>query len=733
MAAVAAAAAPSLVRVELTLRYDKGDPPRSAAWTGGSGTGRGHDPLDVEAAVKEERPMELGGFLIAPNQVVAPDPMINPRFIQSIAVRFKDEVVKARPIAYGKDQVAVILELERPLKGAKPLVFEPRKKPPYLTVTYDLVDGAWTANIDAMPSGVSVSEDGRRVSPAPLNALVVDRNGVPVALSMHDEMPADEAWKVAPSAWPVYTAEDFDKLIAATRQRCETALVCVTLHFRSPSKDATHAVHERNDEAKNATEQHATGLLVSPTRVLILAGLRPSVTARLERITVCRPKGEPASARFEHSLADYGVLTATLEKPMDGVIAFSAQPIVESRGILLPAAEVLMHGENRTAYYDHRRIEGLNVGWRRQVYPQVLGDHRGLFLFDAAGALVALPVARREKIALEDRYESGPGDPVLTPAAYLKAVLDDVAKYADAHNVPLTEQQESRLAWLGAELQPLNRALARENKVSELTRDGESGAMVAYVYPGSPAAKAGIEPGYILLRLIVEGQPKPLEVQLDRDDYADGPFPWDELDELQERYYDRVPPPWPAPENAFTRALTDLGFGTKFKAEFFHDGQVVTKDFEVTQSPPHFEAAPRFKADGLGIAVRDLTYEVRRYFQKKDDEPGVIISKIEPGKKASVAGIKPYEIITHVNDKPVMNVKDFEKAIAGQDELRLSVKRMTRGRVVKIVMSAPLPPRDEAAETPAAEPKAPAAEPPAPDDKPPADDGGKRKPARRPK
>ena len=32
-------------------------------------------------------------------------------------------------------------------------------------------------------------------------------------------------------------------------------------------------------------------------------------------------------------------------------------------------------------------------------------------------------------------------------------------------------------------------------------------------------------------------------------------------------------------------------------------------------------------------------------------------------------------------------VDDFEKMIAGQDELRITLKRMTRGRVVKIKMA----------------------------------------------
>jgi hypothetical protein len=441
------------------------------------------------------------------------------------------------------------------------------------------------------------------------------------------------------------------------------------------------------DEEKGATEQYATGVLIDASRILVLANMRPSVTARLERILVHPDKGDPVAARFAGSLKDYGGLVATLEKPAGACVALSSRDILECRGRLLPAAEVRLHGEDWAIYYEHRRIEGFTLGWRRQVYPQISqkGEGEGLVLFDEEGALLALPVARREKVALEDRYSTG--QPVVTPVAYLKPVLEDLQKYVDANNVPLGEDEEARLAWIGAELQPLDEQLARASRVSDLTRDGQTGAIVSYVYPGSPAEKAGVEAGWILLRLRVEGQPRPLEVRLDREDRMEGPFPWEELDEVQEQYYDRIPTPWPSVENPLTRALTDLGFGTKYTAEFFAGGRIVEKNLEVAPSPAHYESAPRLKSAPLGLAVRDMTYELRRYFQKKDDEPGVIVSRVEPGGKASVAGVKPYEIITHVNDKPVMNVKDFEAATAKQDELRLSVKRMTRGRVVKIRMT----------------------------------------------
>jgi S1-C subfamily serine protease len=47
--------------------------------------------------------------------------------------------------------------------------------------------------------------------------------------------------------------------------------------------------------------------------------------------------------------------------------------------------------------------------------------------------------------------------------------------------------------------------------------------------------------------------------------------------------------------------------------------------------------------------------------------------------------MKPYELITHVNDKPISNVKEFEQQVSGATgELSFSVRRPTTGKVVKI-------------------------------------------------
>ena len=306
------------------------------------------------------------------------------------------------------------------------------------------------------------------------------------------------------------------------------------------------------------------------------------------------------------------------------------------------------------------------------------------FLFNLDRQLIALPVARRERPGQKAGGRFNRAEVNLTPARLLAEAIEHLATSADPANVPTGEADENRVAWFGVELQPLTRELARANGVSDQTRDGESGALVTYVHANSPAAKAGISPGTVLLRLRAPAEPAPIEVHLDEDFTRAQPFPWDRMDEIREQFFDRLWTPWAPAENAFTRALTDLGFGTKFTLEYFADGKLGSGKFEVTPSPTHFDSAARFKSESLGLTVRDLTFEVRRYMQRKAEEPGVVISKLEPGSKASISGLKPYEIVTHINDQPVASVKDFEQLSAGGGELKLSIKRMAKGRIVTI-------------------------------------------------
>ena len=664
---------PSFVHVEYTMKFDKGEEPRGGSW--GS----------FAQYIKQERPMETTGVLIDARTVIVDDLMMHPRFMKSISVTYKKSRAVARVAGFAARQRVMYLELDKPLQGAKPAKFDASLPGPYASVLHTLSATEWTTTVYDTPpeKGLTVTDSGEKFIRPP--RFTVDAKGHPVGISTNSRVGLEEKWKGSPLDWEKYSAADMDKKLKGIEKITDGGIFRVALNFRSPKKDFTSGSHSSDDDDEG-TEKNAIGLLIDKKTVLVLGNYKPKVTARLATITVYPPKAkEPIEAKFTHTLKDYGCLIATLSKPLTGALKFSDKDITSLRDRLLPAAEVTLQGEKRVVYYGHNRITNFSLGWKRNVYPSVGERVANTFLFDNDGGIVVFPLARRPKVSTEERY--GGDEALATPTALVNPVLADLASNIAPNNVPLTETDENRLAWLGVVLQPLNKELARANNVSDLTRDGKIGAVVSYVYPDSPAGKSGVKMSWVMLNIQVEGEPKPIDIKAR--EYAPGAkYPWDRWDSLPARYWDgKFPSPWQPTETFLTRKLTDMGFGKKFTATFFADGKQIKKKFTVVPSPTHYHTVAKFKSKKVGMTVREMTYEVRRYFLRTAKDPGVIVSAVEPGSKAGVGGVRPFEIITHVNDQPVSGVKEFEKAIEGKDELRLAVLRMTKNRLVKLRMS----------------------------------------------
>ena len=689
--ALVRAVAPALVRVEYQLQYDKADAPEGGL--GGercASCGNNHG-ASLREFLEEERPVEIAGYLVAADRVVTADPQLHSRFIKSITVRYRDQIVAASVAGYAREHKAIVLALGGALKEAQPLKFTAPAEGDLHLVTYGRENARWTASLQAFPKQVSVPDQEAPHRLTPLQGVAVKAHGTPVGVLLGRQIAVGNGWQGSPLTWPLASAADFTKLTERLQTASRAGLVRVGLSFRSP-KDGGGASgvsrrYSRDDdddgESGAGTERSVIGLLLADNRVLVLADLKSRQTARLHRISVFALDGAATSGKFVGSLKNFGAFVVALEKPLSGALQLSQAEINGWRDQLLLRADVSVQGETRTDYFRAERLGSCEVGWQGLLYPELDGGNaKDAFLFTSDMELVALPVTKREQVSGASSY--GINETKLTPARYLAEAVAGLPGTADASNVPVSEEEENRLAWLGVELQPLNRELARANGVSDQTRDGETGAIVTFVHANSPAAKAGIQPGAVLLRLKVPGQPLPVEVAV-QDDYMSGQaFPWDRLDEVQEQYFERIPTPWPSVENGFVRSLTDLGFGTRYTAEFFVEGKMTATEFEVVAGPAHYNSAPRYKSETVGVTVRDLTYDVRRYLQRKADEPGVVVSKIEAGSKASVAGVKPYELITHINEQPVNNVKDFEKLSTAGGELKLSMKRMAKGRIVSI-------------------------------------------------
>jgi serine protease Do len=163
------------------------------------------------------------------------------------------------------------------------------------------------------------------------------------------------------------------------------------------------------------------------------------------------------------------------------------------------------------------------------------------------------------------------------------------------------------------------------------------GVVVEDVTPGGPAAEAGLRADDIIRK--VDG-----ETIIDNDD-------------LIARIASRQP-------------------GEKVKLEVFRNSD--TRKLTVTlgerpqdigaadpaSRPPGEEQQER-ESEGLGITVEELRLQSRRTNGLDEDQLGVLVVEVEFGSLAEQKGIIPRMVITAINGEDILNVADWERAIAG--------------------------------------------------------------------
>jgi serine protease Do len=189
--------------------------------------------------------------------------------------------------------------------------------------------------------------------------------------------------------------------------------------------------------------------------------------------------------------------------------------------------------------------------------------------------------------------------------------------------------------WLGVLIQPITRELAQNFDL-----DRPVGALVAQVTPDSPAEKAGIEVGDVILEFegaeVEESQQLPAMVS------ATAPGSEVKLKVLREG----------------KRRTIDLTIGT------------LPEERSVSNGP-----ARRDSNDRLDLRVADLKADERETLGVA--EGGVVVIDVGSG-PAGRAGIRPGDVIMQVNRRPVEDVDSFSELVESVDDdesLLLLVKR----------------------------------------------------------
>ena len=180
-----------------------------------------------------------------------------------------------------------------------------------------------------------------------------------------------------------------------------------------------------------------------------------------------------------------------------------------------------------------------------------------------------------------------------------------------------------------------------------------SGALVQDVEPGSPAERAGVKEGDVIRTF--NGRKVESQGQL-------------------------------------TSMVTPESPGAEVSLGLLRGGRSLETRLKLTERPADL-AAPAESESGAGprngvlsgIAVQDLTNDVRRQIGVPAGTEGAVVSNLDPGSPAAAAGLRPGDVIQEINHQPVKSVKDFEHLAAGlTGEVLLRINRQGHGLFVVI-------------------------------------------------
>ena len=182
--------------------------------------------------------------------------------------------------------------------------------------------------------------------------------------------------------------------------------------------------------------------------------------------------------------------------------------------------------------------------------------------------------------------------------------------------------------WLGVIIQDMDASLASYFSLSD-----KSGVLISRIVEASPAEKAGLKAGDII-------------VSLD--------------DEKLKNTQDLI------------RTLLKKSIGEKVTLGVIREQKVYTAIVEIGERPeekpivaqknPEQEAPQKPIKSWRGLEISDITAEIAQRFKLKAGS-GVIVAAVQPGSPAENAGIRPGDVIYEINRVPIKGIREYLASI----------------------------------------------------------------------
>jgi serine protease Do len=176
--------------------------------------------------------------------------------------------------------------------------------------------------------------------------------------------------------------------------------------------------------------------------------------------------------------------------------------------------------------------------------------------------------------------------------------------------------------FLGATIQNVTPAMGKA-----LGLDNTDGVLIGDVTPNGPAAKAGLKPGDVIIKVNGESVPDSAALRLH---------------------------------------ISETAPDTTVALNVRRGSSTIDLNVKLGELPADREQA-KDEGSGLqtlrGLQVEALTPAVQQQLHLSGELQGVVVAQVDPGSAAASAGVRQGDVVQEVNRKPVSTVSEFEQAM----------------------------------------------------------------------